>query len=1850
MAIPTVAVTVKLRAPDNTPYEGVIVRAKLDKPDFYQGIVVADDVQATTDANGDAVLNVFPNHPSTGLGTTGSVYTFSARPPGARAISIEAQVPNTACNLDTIADYEPVASLTAAQAAQAQAQASAAAASGSATSAQTSADSALFRANSAQVSADAAENWAKGAGVIESVFEGVGEAGIWVDYYSSKYYAQQAAASNSNATTAKNQAVASASDAAASATAASTDAGTASTKAAEAAASASSASTSATSAQAALASLTTEVSDAAASATAAAGSATAAADSATAAAGSANTASTHATTASTQASAASASATQAQISATAADTAAQAAEASEQTASGHVTNASTYAATAGVRADAAAASASDANTKAGQAQSHANTATTQAGIATTQAGLAADAATTAGAHATNAADQANAAAVSKDAAAASATSAAISAGQASDSAATASSASSVALAIYGTTADLNAAQQIMLGYANTASAQANLAAASAASAASVAQQDLSGVTAAALHRSPNAVTALFVYDTAKDSDGGAWVERCSDKSWANESLNGTWLGARTSELMARLTGATLGSEKVANGTFATDTTGWTAYSSSTVAAVAGSMRHTRGATAGMQVAGYSVTGLSVGKLYRFACSVANPSGLQVNAQAFALAAELGVSSTITYTDELVFAFVANASTVDVFLRVLNGSADQYVDWDSVSVKEVTAFNTASGDYYQLATDGKFYRLWKNLAPYTEDYSQSVWNADGTTKTIVDGSDGSTGAAVEFSKAAGGGLHYPRLTNGALTGMGIQHGVTYTVSAKLWSTGSAPSVSFAAFYNGVWNEGTGFSVTSTPTRHSWTFTAGSGFNHGIGFKLAFPAEAASIRMDDFQIEVGSGTTEYEAKSGSSAGVSEVFRGNKAKFPRQAAIVAELQSVTIYDLTEPGRPMWMRIAHNDGALNASAFAFSQLGADGGSTNSSIAAINGKLVVGQNGSNNSQGLRIVDFLGDVIDRVSDSARGSTWRYKGNIAQRHGGLLGYSRSNVAIANLSVNAVAMTVLPNAPVDPVTGLQVPTIAVAVGTGSAGQVGTVLMNDGTAVNYSQGGNDGTSVAFNKRGEVMWGLGSATGLYVLPLATTNVAALSAAAGVRSYGGGWGTGGVAVSASISKFGAPSGNVIATFGRSTREMNVASIIRENPSAPGSSLAAAITGAYNTGWMAGDIRRCLLADVGAGTVSSSDDLWAASGIAVVLEPGWNAAGAGAYSHTSGGGTGPVFRVCGLVGGLDYTVRYTVTGRTTGTIRFRTGAGSAGSMVRSENGTFIETCRNTLGVDLIFDPSNDFNGTISAIAIWPAVTERSVKAKGIAVNGTLAKTAVAAAAQLVAYSGFSASNYLREAYSSDLDYGTAAHTGSAFFNVAADKYGPHNLFTESEFRNGVTDAPSRGGLVSAATMTAYAGAIAFGHDGVTPSFAYKTNLSGVVGQRYAISVVVEMDDGVGPPVFGGGAKESSLNDFALVIAGDAVIPPTSYVVTALGSGKYLVVGTAVAAAANNTFGVVKYAGNSSRTFKVTAYHLSRGSAFPYGYIATTTAPYNGIAPIFHRGYSADAYFVMGLDGEGKIAAELYDGTTTRRATSSAAYNTGTWHKARYTYDGAGTLKVLVNAKEAGAATGAALLTLNNANAVLTVGNSYVLDAPFPGSITLVKLGATVPTTDQGTWMYEQERALFQDGAQCVLPDSAALVDLAYDEATDTWEVVSAGYRSKWKGLVRTESEAAPAGSFLKAAAGSGISLRARSTTNPGVDVTMPSLNLRAQLIRRAEDAARLARITQPFDFDAAASQTDFTLPVGWEALEVASAGARKREGATKDWTRKFDGFKETVSFGVGRAASEWVQIAARRAQ
>ena len=75
-----------------------------------------------------------------------------------------------------------------------------------------------------------------------------------------------------------------------------------------------------------------------------------------------------------------------------------------------------------------------------------------------------------------------------------------------------------------------------------------------------------------------------------------------------------------------------------------------------------------------------------------------------------------------------------------------------------------------------------------------------------------------------------------------------------------------------------------------------------------------------------------------------------------------------------------------------------------------------------------------------------------------------------------------------------------------------------------------------------------------------------------------------------------------------------------------------------------------------------------------------------------------------------------------------------------------------------------------------------AVEDRSVNGDGLAVYGEVSREPVAPAAELLAYGGFSSSNYLQQPYNSNLDFGTGNWCFMFWYN-ANDAESGDVLFT-----------------------------------------------------------------------------------------------------------------------------------------------------------------------------------------------------------------------------------------------------------------------------------------------------------------------------------------------------------------------------------------------------------------------------------------------------------------------------------
>jgi len=202
------------------------------------------------------------------------------------------------------------------------------------------------------------------------------------------------------------------------------------------------------------------------------------------------------------------------------------------------------------------------------------------------------------------------------------------------------------------------------------------------------------------------------------------------------------------------------------------------------------------------------------------------------------------------------------------------------------------------------------------------------------------------------------------------------------------------------------------------------------------------------------------------------INTATRGARREFPAVSVIVAEAGTLTIYDGDDPSLPMWM-VFRVDGNTNGSQ---PILGRNSNNIKC-VTAKNGTLAVGcEHVVGFAGGLRRVIFLSDEAFFHSSTSP-ETGRYAAGIAERNNissfGFDGLETKAALIAGRTVIDVAMTVLPNAPIDPATGLPVPTIAVATDDGIS-----VIREDGNVwdIRNLDSADEATFVGFTDDGRI------------------------------------------------------------------------------------------------------------------------------------------------------------------------------------------------------------------------------------------------------------------------------------------------------------------------------------------------------------------------------------------------------------------------------------------------------------------------------------------------------------------------------------------------------------------------------------------------------------------------------------------------------------------------------------------------------------------------------------------------------------------------------------------------------
>ena len=531
-----------------------------------------------------------------------------------------------------------------------------------------------------------------------------------------------------------------------------------------------------------------------------------------------------------------------------------------------------------------------------------------------------------------------------------------------------------------------------------------------------------------------------------------------------------------------------------------------------------------------------------------------------------------------------------------------------------------------------------------------------------------------------------------------------------------------------------------------------------------------------------------------------------RGARKEFPAVAVIVVQASQVTIYDGDDPNFSLWMRFTQST----------TQLGAMVGYTGVSIRCctmLNGILMVGldHTAQGNVSGLRIINFISERFDwKANITGRNSNQPWP--IIDRNGGRPFGFNDGELITDEFINDVAATVLPNTPVDKSIGLPNPTIAIATN-----QSLSIIKHDRRVINKiaNHVDLDVGNIDFRDDGNLLVTRNNYNYIIVTTLQPSASVSFPSQFSTNIHyfrdnntnfpppysPAGSGDIGYLFSNLIKSTKGKDFASADTYG-----LNLFSIDENLPTTNNSgaasatstsSLVAYITKNYNTGYMIGNIKGAYLADITAETMNESSatniltngsDWTGASG--TTAPNGWTSFGYDQSAFTIdsgrlkiGNGSNNAYTAMHqnvtTVVGTTYTLyfnyqlhssaQYLIFRVGTATLNGSLGYfyGTSTSDVQSTI-TFVATGTSTnISVQLQATSGNAYGwvDTMYVKAIGAAdrfVTAHdslaSSSANGLAVKGTVTKTPVATGAELVAYSGFSGSNYLLQPYTADLEF------------------------------------------------------------------------------------------------------------------------------------------------------------------------------------------------------------------------------------------------------------------------------------------------------------------------------------------------------------------------------------------------------------------------------------------------------------------------------------------------------------
>ena len=498
-----------------------------------------------------------------------------------------------------------------------------------------------------------------------------------------------------------------------------------------------------------------------------------------------------------------------------------------------------------------------------------------------------------------------------------------------------------------------------------------------------------------------------------------------------------------------------------------------------------------------------------------------------------------------------------------------------------------------------------------------------------------------------------------------------------------------------------------------------------------------------------------------------------RGTRREFPAVAVIVVETGQVTIYDGDDPDLPMWMVFNGTAGGASHNLLV---------STGSyCLSALNGTVFMGA--------LAIyVNFISEYSRGHRSSGGSSYWNgpYKGNIAERNAGKGSTQLGDKLILGGSAD-VAMTVLPSAPIDDATGLPVPTIAVATSAGIS-----VITDSGSVYDLTTGDvyDHYSKVEFGANNRVYYTPYDTQVLYsrAIPSADQNYTAYNTQNTNRVMFPTMDHGGFTSGHPVRLLGTNGGTnpllIVKNKASGSNETSYApsgfgirpglTFIDEGETNPTSMVAYATT-SYNTGYQQGDIKGAFLSDTDTtnATYTTVADDWAtASAWTKQNSISLSSSGSGTSGTVSitGNGTGSnvyFFNPITVEANTNYVVTITFGAYHANDFFINTTQYSTSNQVLdihglsglTRGGHFNSGSNTTLYIQG-YQVSTTATTITNVVVQKVSERDRSSNNKGLTVYGTVTKSAVATGADLVAYSGWSDSNFLRQPYNAGLNYGT----------------------------------------------------------------------------------------------------------------------------------------------------------------------------------------------------------------------------------------------------------------------------------------------------------------------------------------------------------------------------------------------------------------------------------------------------------------------------------------------------------